>query len=60
MIEFIRQNDEVKVQINNLEYDISGENWITLHPLQKCKSEAEASWLCWILNNAMDRVERSI
>lgn len=58
MIEFVRQNDEVKVQINNLEYDISGDNWITLHPLQKCKSEDEASWLCSILNDAMERHER--
>lgn len=58
MIEFIRQADEVKVQINNLEYDIFGDNWITLHPLQKCKSEDEASWLCSILNNAMERHER--
>jgi len=60
MIEFVRTGDVVRVQINNLEYDISENSWITLHPLQKCKSEAEASWLCSILNNAMERIERRI
>lgn len=60
MIEFVRQGNEVKVQINNLEYDISEDNWITLHPLQKCKSENEADWLCSILNIAMERVERRL
>lgn len=60
MIEFVRTGDVVRVQINNLEYDISRDNWITLYPLQRCKSENEASWLCSILNNAMERVnERS-
>lgn len=60
MIEFVKQGNDVKVQINNFEYDISRDNWIALHPLQKCKSEDEASWLCSILNNAMKRVERRI
>lgn len=60
MIEFVKQGDEVKVQINNLEYSITETAWLTLHPLQKCKSEDEASWLCTILNDAMERVERRI
>ena len=58
MIEFVRTGDVVRVQINNFEYSINEDTLLTLHPLQKCKSEAEASWLCSILNNAMERVER--
>lgn len=58
-----RGSNMVYASVTNMNYcnEPEPDSWqIKEYPLQKCKSEDEAMWLCSVLNDAMERVnERS-